>query len=256
MKITTLLKNLFFSFTGLLLIWSAICYFGKFPPALLPGPFAVAKALFELFRNGIMLENIASSLWRFAIGYCASVVVGTLLGLLLGHCRRAYDLVSPVLHFFRPIAPVAWMPFIVLLIGIGDVPAIAIIFLAGFFPVLLSTVVAVRNLDPVYRKIAANYGITFPTILWKIEFPAAFPAIANSLHIALGSAWIFLVSGEMIGTQSGLGYLIIDARNNMRTDHLLAAMVVIGIIGLLLDLAIGRFEKFILNIWGRDQHVY
>ncbi len=252
MKTTTLLRNLACSFGGLLVIWIATCHFGRFPSALLPTPLDLAKALVELFRSGVMLENIASSLCRFAAGYFTSVVAGTTLGLLLGHYRCAFDLVAPVLHCVRPIAPVAWMPFIVLLIGIGDIPAIAIIFLAGFFPILLSTVSAVRNLDPVYRKVAANYGIAFPAVLWKIEFPAVFPTIANSLHIALGSAWVFLVSGEMVGAQSGLGYLIIDSRNNMRTDHLLAAIVTIGMIGFLLDLAVGRFEKFILNIWGRD----
>ena len=86
-------------------------------------------------------------------------------------------------------------------------------------------------------------------------FPAIFPQIANSFHIALGSAWIFLVSGEMVGTQSGLGYMIVDARNNMRSDHLLAAMVMVGAIGLILDLLIARAELSILKFWGQtDVH--
>lgn len=239
------------SFAGLLTLWSLLVWCGGFAPALLPPPWLVAGALTELLRDGSLLEHVGASLFRFAVGYLASVVTGALLGLLLGWYRRGFDYVAPVLHFLRPVAPVAWLPFIVLLLGIGDVPAIAIIFLAGFFPVFLTTAGAVHRLDPVYRKVAANYGIGEPQVLWKIVFPAVFPAVANSLHLALGSAWVFLVSGEMVGAQSGLGFLIIDARNNMRTDQLLAAIVVIGVLGLLLDLAIGRVEKQILTAWGQ-----
>ncbi len=239
------------SFAGLIALWAAVVRVGDFSPALLPSPLAVAAAFGALVRDGTLWPHIGSSLYRFFIGYLLSITAGALGGLLLGWYRRAFDYIAPVMHFLRPIAPVAWMPFIVLLLGIGDVPAIVIIFLAGFFPVLLSTAAAVRHLDPVYRKVAANYGIGEPEILWKIVFPAIFPAVANSLHIALGCAWIFLVSGEMIGAQSGLGFMIIDARNNMRTDVLLAAMVAIGAIGLLLDMAIAYFEQTVLKLWGQ-----
>ena len=198
-----------------------------------------------------MGANIGASLYRFAIGYVTSVVSAAILGLIIGWFKPLYGYISPILQIIRPIAPVAWMPFIVLFIGIGDVPAIVIIFLAGFFPVLLSTISAVRNIDPVYLKVAKNFGIKQPAVLYKIVFPAVFPQIANSLHVALGSAWIFLVSGEMVGTQSGLGYMIIDARNNLRMDYLLAAMVMIGLIGFILDALIGKFEKTVMKAWGK-----
>jgi NitT/TauT family transport system permease protein len=150
----------------------------------------------------------------------------------------------------RPIAPVAWMPFIVLMIGIGDAPAIVIIFLAGFFPVLLTTARGVHTVDDTYLKVAANYGMSRWKTVFRIVLPAIFPQIAGSLHIALGSAWIFLVSGEMVGTQSGLGYMIIDARNNLRIDILLSTMIVIGAIGFCLDYLIGKFEKRVLAHYG------
>ncbi len=121
---------------------------------------------------------------------------------------------------------------------------------------MLSTISAVRNIDPVYLKVAKNFGIKQPAVLYKIVFPAVFPQIANSLHVALGSAWIFLVSGEMVGTQSGLGYMIIDARNNLRMDYLLAAMVMIGLIGFILDALIGKFEKTVMKAWERRDNMY
>lgn len=99
-------------------------------------------------------------------------------------------------------------------------------------------------------KVARNFGIKQPFVLTKIVFPAAFPNIVTGLHIALGSAWVFLVAGEMVGAQSGLGYLIIDARNSLRTDLLLAGIIVIGILGLLLDKLITVFEKWVGKTWG------
>ncbi len=251
MKFLRQLCCILVSFAGLMIVWELIVLTGKFPPALLPSPLTVARALADLFRSGVMWENILASLWRFAAGYSIAVICGSVLGLVLGWCPGLWNYVNPVFQFLRPIAPVAWMPFVVLLIGIGDIPAIVIIFLAAFFPVLLTTVAAVRKLDPVYLKVAANYGVGAPEILWKIVFPAVFPPVANSFHIALGSAWIFLVSGEMVGAQSGLGYMIVDARNNMRTDHLLATMVVIGTLGLILDFMIGHGEKWALKRWGQ-----
>lgn len=154
------------------------------------------------------------------------------------------------MQLLRPISPTAWMPFIVLLFGIGDVPAVVIIFIAAFFPVLLSTVAAVGNIDSIYLKVSQNFGIRQPALMWKVIFPAAFPQIANGIHLALGTAWIFLVAGEMVGAQSGLGYQIIDARNNVRADILLATILVIGLIGLLLDTALKMLEKRILKAWG------
>ena len=145
------------------------------------------------------------------------------------------------------------MPFVVLLFGIGDLPAIVIIFIAAFFPVLLSTVSAVNKIDDMYFRVADNFGIRQPQLMWKVIFPAAFPQIANAVHLALGSAWIFLVAGEMVGAQSGLGFQIIDARNNIRADILLATILVIGLIGLLLDFLIGLLEKRILKAWGGEQ---
>ncbi len=245
------LRYVVVSFAGLILVWYLVAQFSSAGEALLPKPLTVGKALVELFADGTMPSGIGASLYRFAVGYFSSVLAGAVLGLIIGWFRPLYRYFNPILQVIRPVAPVAWMPFIVLFIGIGDIPAIAIIFLAGFFPVLLSTISAVRNIDPIYLKVAANFGIRQPAVLYKIVFPAVFPQIANSLHLALGSAWIFLVSGEMVGAQSGLGYMIIDARNNLRMDHLLAAVAVIGVLGFLLDLAIGAFEKTVQKAWGR-----
>ena len=234
----------------LIAIWQILVLVSDYSEALFPSPFMAFTALLEMIASGQLLTSIITSMSRFIIGYGLSVIAAVLLGLLLGSLPEVFKYINPTLQLLRPISPTAWMPFVVLLFGIGDVPAVVIIFIAAFFPVLLSTVSSVGNISPIYYKVADNFGVKQPLLTWKIVFPAAFPGIANAIHLALGSAWIFLVAGEMVGAQSGLGYQIIDARNNVRADILLATIFVIGIIGLALDFILGQVEKLILKSWG------
>lgn len=243
-------RSYIISFAVLAILWELLAVSGLFPESLFPSPVRTAEALGRRISSGALLLDIGASMYRFFIGYITSVIAAVILGLLLGWFAKAWRYVDPVVQFLRPISPVAWLPFIVLWVGIGDVPAIVIIFIAAFFPVLLTTVTAVGNIDPVYLKISDNFGLGRAQTLLGIVFPAIFPQIANALHIAVGTAWIFLVVGEMAGSQSGLGYLITDARNNLQTDTLMAAIIVIGIIGIVLDLLIRHAQEHVERIWG------
>lgn len=244
------IKNGIITFVAVIIIWQLAVSIGNINPALFPSPLGVLKAARELVFEGLkgstsnllLISHISISLIRFFVGYLLAVVAGIGLGLLLGSFPRAFSFVNPLVQLLRPVAPVAWMPFIVLWFGIGNIPAIVIIFIAGFFPILLSTVSAIQNLDPIYAKVAQNFGITKGKYMVKIGLPAAMSQIINSLRLALGTSWIFLVSGEMVGAQSGLGFLVMDSKNCLRPDALLAVILVIGIIGLLLDTLIRLIE--------------
>ncbi len=216
---------------------------------LFPTPVEVIKSLSELFRDGIMLEHINTSIARFAVGYIMAAISGIVLGMFFGWFAGVWSFFNPVIQILRPISPIAWIPFIVLWFGIGDIPAVVIIFLAAFYPVLLSTVAAVGRVDTIYLKVAKNFSLTRFQTLVKIVLPASFPQISTGLHQAIGTGWVFLAAGEMIGAQSGLGFLIIDARNNLKPDWLLAAILTIGVIGLLLDILVNLFEKQIYKKW-------
>ena len=218
----------------------------------------MARAFGELWTTGLaggssalpLPVHIGVSLGRFAAGYALAAVCGIGLGLLFGLFPGVFDYANPVVQLLRPIAPVAWMPFIVLWFGIGDAPAVAIIFIAGFFPVLLATARAVGQIAPIYWQVADNFGMNGWQKITKIVCPAAFPQIMASLQATIGTAWIFLVSGEMIGAQSGLGFLIMDCKNAIRSDVLLAVMMVIGVIGLILNKAVAAIEKRVQAHWG------
>lgn len=246
------IKHIVISFLIFISLWQVIYMLGRFQDALFPAPLSVGRAFLIMFFEKGIYQDIAASMYRFLVGYLIAVVLGILLGLLLGWFPRIFNYVNPVVQLLRPISPIAWLPFIVLWFGIGDIPAIVIIFIAAFYPILLTTAASVGTIDPIYLKVARNFGIKRHDALFKIVFPAAFPQIINSIHMALGSAWVFLVAGEMAGAQSGLGFRIIDARNNLRMDLLLATILSIGIIGLLLDSIIRVVEKVILSNWGRE----
>jgi NitT/TauT family transport system permease protein len=245
------LLNAILGFALLIIVWQAVIMIGEYDTVLFPPPLKVWEGVVSLIYDGTLFTHFQVSLYRFAAGYLSAVVAAIILGLVLGRLPVLWNVLDPVAQVIRPVSPIAWSPFIVLWFGIGDIPAIVIIFIAAFFPVLLSTVSAVRRVDSNYLKVAQNLEIKGIRLLTKIIFPAAFPYIANGLHIAVGTAWIFLVAGEMVGAQSGLGYLIIDARNSMRLDLVMAGIVFIGISGLVLDKAVGLLEAWINRQWGK-----
>ena len=156
------------SFIAAWLIWELIVRLGGFNEALFPTPYKVLLGFGELIGDGVLFKDIADSLVRFFIGYIISVVAGVFFGLILGWYKGIWNYINPIVQVIRPISPVAWLPFIVLFFGIGQAPAIVIIFIAAFFPVLLSTVSAIQNIDPVYIKVARNFGIKQPELLFKI----------------------------------------------------------------------------------------
>jgi NitT/TauT family transport system permease protein len=242
--------NFLIGMTILVSIWQIIVWFGGYEEALLPSPLSVGKAIVSLIIDGTLFIHLQVSLGRFMAGYLLAVIPAILLGMFLGRSPRVWQIFDPIVQVLRPVSPVAWSPFIVLWFGIGNMPAIAIIFIAAFFPVLLTTVAGVHKIDRSYLKIAENLEIKKVQLMVKIIFPAAFPSVVSGLHLAVGTAWVFLVAGEMVGAQSGLGYLIVDARNTLNLDYVLAGIIFIGISGLLLDRLIGLFEAWVGKHWG------
>lgn len=222
----------------------------RYPPDYFPAPTDVWAALCEFSESGALWRHAAVSLVRLVVAYVVAVATAIPLGLLFGRVVAVHRAVDPLIQLLRPISPIAWFPLAILWFGIGDAPALFIIYLAAFYPILLSTVAAVRQIPPVYLKVAANFGAGRRMTFLRVIVPAAFPGISVGLHIAVGTAWIHLVAGEMLGAQSGLGYMIVDARNFLRTDAVMAGMLVIGLLGLVIYRAMRWVEAAIGRRWG------
>ncbi len=219
---------------------------------LFPGPWQVALGIVELIRKGLLSKYIVASLFRVTWGFGLAVLVGVPVGLFLGWFRPAYWAFNPTSsRSLRPISPIAWIPLSILWFGVSDAAPVFLIFLASVFPISVSASAAVQNLQPVYLRAARNFGLGRVQLFRRVILPATLPQILTGVRIALGIAWLVVVAAEMIAVNSGLGYLIIDARNaGKRYDLVVAGMFVIGLIGLLLDLLVRRLERFDEVSWG------
>ncbi len=222
---------------------------------LFPTPGQVGLGIVELAEKGVLVKYVVASLFRVTWGFFLSIVVGVPLGLLLGWFRPAARALNPMIQIFRPISPIAWIPVAILWFGVTDLAPVFLIFLASVFPITVSTMAAVQNMQPVYVRAARNFGLNNRSLFRKVILPACLPQILTGLRIALGIAWLVVVAAEMIAVNSGLGYLIIDARNaGKRYDLVVAGMVMIGLIGLALDVLVRRLEHFDEVRWGYGTH--
>lgn len=235
----------------ILLLWELITRFSGWSNHVFPGPIAVLISMIELISNGSLLKNTVASLFRVSIGFSLAALLGIPLGILLGRMEIIKLLFNPIIQFLRPISPLAWIPLAMLWFGIGDPPAIFLIFLASFFPMVVSTSIAVESIKPTYFQVAANFKFTRMEILTKIVIPAITPEVITALRITVAIAWLVVVAAEMIAVQSGLGYLILDARNGLRMDNVMVGMIVIGMIGLLLDYIMRSLGNIESTAWGK-----
>lgn len=235
----------------LLLAWEAAVRYSR--NDLFPGPRQVGLGIVELLQKGLLIKYVVASLFRVTWGFMLAVLVGVPFGLFLGWFRPAFQAFNPLIQVLRPISPIAWIPLAILWFGVSDAAPIFLIFLASVFPITVSATAAVQNLQPVYIRAARNFGIGRLQLFRRVILPATLPQILTGLRIALGVAWLVVVAAEMIAVNSGLGYLIIDARNaGKRYDLVVAGMVVIGLIGLVLDLMVRRLERFEEVSWGYE----
>jgi NitT/TauT family transport system permease protein len=232
-----------------LLLWSyAVLWSGT---RVFPSPLEVERGLAQLVHAGVLWSDIVDSLRRVAIGYFAALGFGIPLGLLLGWYPQLNEVANPVVQILRPISPIAWIPVAILFFGVGDDAAVFLVFLGAFFPIVVTCVDSVANVPLIYRRAGSNFGLSPPQLLARVVFPAALPQILVGLRIALGVGWLVVVAGEMIAVTSGLGYLIIDSRNSgKRYDLVVGAMLLIGVIGLILDVLFRRLETIKPVRWG------
>lgn len=226
----------------LLAIWEvSVC---THPGLILPGPIAVAAGIVELIQHGLLLKYVVASVFRVTWGFVLACVTAIPLGLALGWYRRAEMAFNPLSQILRPISPLAWIPLAILWFGVGDLSSIFLIFVGCFFPLLLTALSAVHNIPAVYIRTGRNFGLSSTAFVGRVLYPAVMPQLLVGMRVTMGIAWLVVVAAEMIAVNSGLGFLIDDARNaGNRYDLVVAGMVVIGVVGLLLDLAMRSLEQ-------------
>lgn len=204
---------------------------------LMPAPTTIARTAAGLVASGELFFHLVASLKREASAFVFAATAIP-LGIAMGWWRIIYNQVNPIMEILRPIPPLAWIPLSILWFGIGDAQNEFIIFLGMFFPILINTIVGVKNVDPNLVRAARSLGAPERKVLSRIVLKGSLPQIITGVRIGLGVGWMALVAAELVGANSGLGFLINDARSMLRTDTIVVGMLTIGLVGLLIDTAI------------------
>jgi ABC-type nitrate/sulfonate/bicarbonate transport system permease component len=218
-----------------LVLWSllagAVVVLQLFNPIFLPGPWLVVGSLVELAAKGQLWVHVRATLERVAVGFGTGAALGVALGLAAGQLRPVRNLVEPVIELLRPIPPLAVLPLFIVWVGIGEPSKVGFITYATFFPIFLTTVTGVRQIDPLLLRAAASLGARGPRLFTRVILPAALPDILTGLRLGVALAFFVIVISEFIGAEHGLGYLINDGRNFFLVPQMLGAAVVLGLLG-------------------------
>ncbi|HSN58063.1 MAG TPA: ABC transporter permease [Clostridiaceae bacterium] len=240
---------------AILMVWAAVSAAGLVNSYLLPPPQKVFGTFLELAGKGVFFEHLAVSLMRVLAGFFATVVFAIPLAIAVALNRKVYDYLEPALEFIRHIPPISLIPLLILWMGIGEAPKIAIIIMAAFFPVFLNTVSGIMNADEKLREVGAVFGFSRRDIFTKITLPQALPSMLVGLQLGLGYSWRSLVGAELIAASSGIGYMIIEAEQLSRTDIIMVGIFAIGILGYAVDYFFLKLTNRFIK-WDREKDAY
>jgi NitT/TauT family transport system permease protein len=248
-------------------LWQSATALGWVNPQVLPSPLAVVQRWFSYLMpqtpfdaaagswlawavSGELIVDSIGSMGRVASGFLIGAGLALPLGLIMGASPRAYALLNPMAQVLRPIPPIAYIPLAILWFGLGNPPAVFLIALGAFFPVLINTIAGVRHVDGIYIRAARNLGANQSTLFLRVMLPAAVPHILSGVRIGIGTAFIVVIVSEMIAVNNGLGFRILEAREYFWSDKIIAGMISIGMWGLVIDLAVTKLNNHLLR-WHR-----
>ena len=250
-------KRLYYSMVALsvtipLIAWSVLSYSGLIDPLFIPTPTAVLESGYNLIQSGKLFDDLSASVSRIFWGFLVSALLSVPLGLLIGTFKSMGGLLEPIIGLMRYMPAAAFIPLIILWIGLGEASKVAIIFLGSFFYNILMIADAVKFISSDLLKTAYTLGATRKDIFFKVIFPATLPNIIDTLRINAAGAWNFVVIAELIGANSGLGYQILLAQRYLRTDEIFVGIILIGLIGLAIDSAFKLIFRLMVP-WAIDK---
>jgi sulfonate transport system permease protein len=218
-----------------------------FAPSQLPSPAQVLRTLRELIVSGELEPHLAASVGRIVVGFTAGAVVGTGLATAVGLSRHVERLLDPTLQALRAIPALAWVPFLLLWLGIGELPKLVLVAIGALFPVYVNAAAGIRNVDRRLLEVGRLHGLKGTRLARRIVLPAAAPALLTGLRLGLGQAWLFLVAAELIAASRGLGFLLVDGQNSARADLMVVSIALLALLGKLADQAVRGVERRLLG---------
>jgi sulfonate transport system permease protein len=227
----------------ILVVWQALDSFGWINSRLMPSPVMVADAFWQLLVTGQLLGNLWVSLVRVAFGLGIGVALGTVFGLFAGLSRFGEDTIDSTLQMVRTLPHLALIPLFILWFGIGETPKIALIALGSVFPIYLNLFAGIRAVDRKIIEAASTLDLTRAEIIWNVILPGALPSFLVGLRYAVGIAWLTLVVAEQVNASSGIGYLVMNARDFLETDVIFVGLIIYAILGLTTDQMVRAIER-------------
>lgn len=232
----------------LLALWFGLALAGQLNTVLFPEPWIVWKTFINKITDFSLFQELGISLLRVLKGYLIAAVLGIVLGIIIGLSKHARRLTDLLIQIIRPIPPIAWIPLVILWMGIGEGSKVFLIFLGGFFNILLNVIDGVRYTDKKLLEVASVMETPKKKYIFQLVIPAAMPNILTGLRIALGSCWTCVVAAELVASTSGIGYMISNARNFGQMDVVIVGMLSIGVVGKLMDVLLRVVERWVL-VW-------
>jgi sulfonate transport system permease protein len=227
----------------ILLVWQALDSLGWINSRLMPSPVMVAEAFWQLLVTGQLLGNLWISLVRVMAGLGIGVVLGTAFGLFAGLSRFGENTVDSTLQMVRTLPHLALIPLFILWFGIGETPKVALIALGSVFPIYLNLFAGIRAVDRKIIEAASTLDLTRSEIIWNVILPGALPSFLVGLRYAVGIAWLTLVVAEQVNASSGIGYLVMNARDFLETDVIFVGLIIYAILGLTTDQMVRAIER-------------
>jgi len=232
---------------GLLAGWFlATDGFHLLPAHQLPSPRAVARTARDLLAGGELFRHVAASVQRVALGFFLGAGVAIVLGTWVGLSRFAERVLDPTLQAIRNVPSLAWVPFLLMWMGIDELPKVTLVAIGAFFPVYVNLVSGIRQTDRKLVELGQVFGLSELGLVRHIVLPAALPSLLTGLRIGLGQSWLFLVAAELIASTRGLGFLLIDGQNSARADIMLVGILLLAVLGKASDGALRLLERRLL----------
>lgn len=233
---------------ALLLAWQIACWSGWVSTRFIPAPVTIAQTFWSMTLSGELARNLLVSLGRSASGLAIGVAIGVVAALIAGLSSKGEDAIDPPMQMMRTLPHLALVPLFILWFGIGEAPKIALVALGSAFPIYLNLYAGIRNVDPKVIEAMTTVGLTRAEMIWHIVLPGALPSALVGLRYAIGVAWLSLVVGEQVNASSGIGYLVMNAREFVRTDIIFVGLIVYSLLGLAADALVRKLETAAL-VW-------
>ena len=231
----------------LLLLWWLVTAQQWIDPLFLPAPWMVFERLQDLLATGYMgidlWKHISASLGRIGLALVFAVITAIPVGIAIGRNRWVRGILDPIIEFYRPIPPLAYLPLIVIWCGIGELSKVLLIYLAIFAPIVIATATGVRGVDQAKIRAAQSLGASTSQIIQHVVLPSALPSILTGIRIGLGVGWSTLVAAELVGASEGLGFMVQSASQLLATDLVLIGILIIAVIAFALEMGLRRLQK-------------